>query len=375
MVSRRLIRLHAKKIAKEIPECAGFLASLGWLDKFLKRNGLTLRATTTTCRRPPVDSIEKIVKFILFIRKQFQEHNYSASNMFACDEMAAWLDPVGKRCIERRGARDVTVQTLGHEKVHITVMVCARANGTKCKPFVLLIRKRPVPAVVQKCSGRLVLSWAGRVWMDNSLTEDFLRRVLGPLAFGKRLLVWDSFKCHLSEETKAVLAELKAHNAVVPGGCTKYVQAPDIWNQPFKAAITRFHEDWMADGSGIELTRGGNPRPPPMAIYLQWVVDAWDGLSPDLIRNSFKSCGITNKADGTEDDLIHCFKPDGPIPEGLAQLKAQAATVVEPPVLEPEDWHADEEEVMMALEEVAAVGGNDDSDSEDSSEEEMDDGL
>ena len=54
------------------------------------------------------------------------------------------------------------VQTLGHEKVHITVMLCARANGTKCRPFVLLNRKRPVPAVVQKFSGRLVLSWAGR---------------------------------------------------------------------------------------------------------------------------------------------------------------------------------------------------------------------
>ena len=90
---------------------------------------------------------------------------------------------------------------------------------------------------------------------DNSLTEDFLRRVLGPLAVGKRLLVWDYFKCHLSEETKAVLAELKVHIAVVPAGCTKYVQAPDVsWIQPFKAAITRFLEDWMADGSGNELT-------------------------------------------------------------------------------------------------------------------------
>ena len=180
--------------------------------------------------------------------------------------------------------------------------------------------------------------------MDKSLTEDFLRRVLGPLAFGKRLLVWDSFKCHLSEETKAVLAELRVYNAVVPRGCTKYVQAPDVsWNQSLKAAITRFFEDWMADGSGTELTRGGNPRPPLMGTYLQWVVDAWDGLSPELIRNSFKSCGIKNK------------------------------TVVEPPGLEPKGCHA--EEVMMALEEVAAFGGNGDSDSKDSSEEEMDDGL
>ena len=48
-----------------------------------------------------------------------------------------WIQ-LGNWCIERQCARDVTVQTLGHEKVHITVMLYARANGTKCKPFVLL---------------------------------------------------------------------------------------------------------------------------------------------------------------------------------------------------------------------------------------------
>lgn len=379
-VSRRLIRLQAKKIAKEFPECAGFAASLGWLEKLLRRNRFTLRATTTTCQRPPADSIDKIVKFVLFIRSQFKKYKYSASNVFACDETAVWLDPIGKKCIETRGARDVTVQTLGHEKVHITVMLCARANGTKCKPFVLLNRKRPVPAIVQKFAGRLVLAWAGKVWMDNELTEDFLRRVLGPLSFGQRLLVWDSFRCHLSKETKEVLSELKFHTAVVPGGCTKYVQAPDVsWNKPFKSAINRYHEDWMADGSGIELTRGGNPRPPPMETYLQWVVDAWDSLSNDVIRDSFNVCGITNKGDGSEDDLIHCFKPDGPIPEGLAVLKAEASSDVSPPEATPEATHDELDEVMMEIEVGGSEqSGSDSSESESASDEEFDmsdDGL
>jgi hypothetical protein len=33
-----------------------------------------------------------------------------------------------------------------------------------------------------------------------------------------------------------------------------------------------------------------------------------------------KSCGITNAVNGTEDDQIHCFKSDGPIPSGRALL-------------------------------------------------------
>lgn len=378
-VSRRMIRLEAKRIAKDCDGCADFSASLGWLEKFLRRNNFSLRATTTTCQRPPVDSVDKIVNFVLYVRKERQQHNYQLSNIFACDETAVWLDPVGKRCIETRGARDVTVQTLGHEKVHITVMLCARANGTKCKPFVLLNRKRPVPAIVQKLSGKLVLSWAGKVWMDNTLTEDFLRLVLGPLSFGKRLLVWDSFRCHISRETKEVLSELKVHSAVVPGGCTKYVQAPDVaWNQPFKAAITRFHEDWMADESTEkELTRGGNPRPPPMDVYLQWVVDAWESLSADLIRSSFKSCGITNSVDGSEDDSIHCFKPHGPIPEGFQVLKAQSPENVQPPVIVPEDGHDEQEEQMLEVVDAPPRVENDESDdeSDEDADDDADDGL
>jgi hypothetical protein len=33
-----------------------------------------------------------------------------------------------------------------------------------------------------------------------------------------------------------------------------------------------------------------------------------------------KVCGITTAADGSEDEQIHCFKDDGPIPSGRALL-------------------------------------------------------
>ena len=73
--------------------------------------------------------------------------------------------------------------------------------------------------------------------------------------------------------------------------------------------------------SDKQLTKGGNQRAPPMTLYLDWVVDAWEGLSRELIEKSFKSCGITNALDGSEDDLIHVFKPDGELPNRLQALK------------------------------------------------------
>lgn len=32
-------------------------------------------------------------------------------------------------------------------------------------------------------------------------------------------------------------------------------------------------------------------------------------------------CGLTVAIDGSEDDQLHCFKPNGPIPEGRAILE------------------------------------------------------
>lgn len=78
------------------------------------------------------------------------------------------------------------------------------------------------------------------------------------------------------------------------------------------------------------LTKGGNPAAPPMEVYLQWIVNAWEALPKELIIKSFKNCALTTALDGSEDDQIHCFKPDGPIPDGL-ELLQQAR-------LEEHDW-------------------------------------
>ena len=55
-------------------------------------------------------------------------------------------------------------------------------------------------------------------------------------------------------------------------------------------------------------------------VYLQWVVDAWESITPEDIVKSFKDCGISVATDGSEDDSIHCLKPDGMCPGGRQKL-------------------------------------------------------
>ena len=59
-----------------------------------------------------------------------------------------------------------------------------------------------------------------------------------------------------------------------------------------------------------EYTKFGNPRGPSKPLILQWVKKAWDLVTPDIIRKSFKKCGISNAMDGIEDDLLSAEQND-----------------------------------------------------------------
>jgi hypothetical protein len=59
------------------------------------------------------------------------------------------------------------------------------------------------------------------------------------------------------------------------------------------------------DGRTIkDLTPTGKFKRPYYETVANWVKDSWDAVDVNLIRRSFKCCGISNKRDGTEDELI-----------------------------------------------------------------------
>ena len=119
----------------------------------------------------------------------------------------------------------------------------------------------------------------------------------------KRMLVWDSYKCHISASMKKAVQNTNTVMAVVPGGCTKLVQPADV---SFKAAYRKLYDTWLASGS-MERTRGGNLRAPSKALRVQWVLEAWDSIRPVIIHKSFEACGITT----SDPSLIHCAKQTG----------------------------------------------------------------
>jgi hypothetical protein len=192
-----------------------FKASIGWLQKFMDRHNFVAREPTTVCQKPPKEYEHALVNLVMYISQLREKNNFQ--HIYAADETAVWLDSTGGKCIADKGAKEVSVLTTGHDKMRITVFLTGRSDGYKCLPYVLLPRKRVDPIIVNKFKNKLHLAWEGTNWMNDDLTADYLKRVLGKSLFGKRLLVWDSFRCHISQSTKKALKASGLDTAVVPG--------------------------------------------------------------------------------------------------------------------------------------------------------------
>ena len=87
----------------------------------------------------------------------------------------------------------------------------------------------------------------------------------------------------------------------------------------------------------LNYRNASNKRPPsnkrPLESsrknIVQWILTAWARLSPEIIANSFKSCGLNLNTDGSDDGLIHCFKEKQPCEAGAEILKSQLSVLDE----------------------------------------------
>ena len=86
-------------------------------------------------------------------------------------------------------------------------------------------------------------------------------------------------------------------------------------------------------------------------------------------------CGITNNADWSEDDQIHCFKPHGPIPEGLEVLEVQSYASRARSGVVPENERHEQEMQMTVVEELPEAVGDEDDNERDEEELESEHGL
>ena len=117
------------------------------------------------------------------------------------------------------------------------------------------------------------------------------------------MLVYDSFKGHLEESVKKEFHESGFYLAVIPGGLTSICQPLDVSiNKPFKDNLRKEWHLWMADG-GAGKTAAGNLCRAKLSDVCTWVKRSWEGISDEIIFESFKTCGISTDLNESDSDL------------------------------------------------------------------------
>ena len=183
-VTRKLVKRETLKIffnegGQNYDSNPEFVASNGWLRNFFNRHRLTLRQKTTVCQKLPDVLAPKVSSYLLYVRSKRLKFNLTLQNMGAITPI--WLDMAADSTVNFVGNKSVPIKTTGHEKSRVTVVLAAKANGSKLPPFIVFKGKR-VDKGLQKVIG-VVCAYSGNGWINEDLTHTWLNKVWGPWHF------------------------------------------------------------------------------------------------------------------------------------------------------------------------------------------------
>ena len=217
-MKKALFIYNEKSTENDCQDGAPFVAITGWLQKFMRRNGLSLRRKTSVAQRDPSKLIDKLVSYIINARHFAAKYNYLPGNIIAMGETPAWTVMVSDTTVDKTGSRKITMKSKVHEKCRVSVCLTAKADGSKLKPFIVFKdAKCETKALSKEFKARSVIVSSCNGWMNDDLTTEYTKKVLGTFSFGRRFLAWDSYECHLDSKVAASPKSSKIDQAILPG--------------------------------------------------------------------------------------------------------------------------------------------------------------
>lgn len=305
-ITTEIIKMKAREVASSlnIPRTL-FKASTGWCVRMMRRSGLALRRRTSLAQRLPSDFNEKLLEFQRYVIRLRKQHSYLLGHIGNADQTPVFFDMPTNTTVADKGAKSVVVKTTGNEKNRITVMLSVLADGRKLSPYVIL-RRKTLPK--EKLPKGLIVRCQEKGWMTNELVMDWVKVVWnrrpGALLRQRGMLVLDAFRGHLTPQVKKVLEDGHTDLVVIPGGMTSQLQVLDVVvNKPFKDCLRRQYTEWMMSGDK-QVTPTGKLKKPSVALLGEWILTAWNNISSDSIVKGFQKCCISNKLDGSQDDIV-----------------------------------------------------------------------
>ena len=280
-VTGKSLKIEGKRLHR-LQGNQGFKGSCGWLRKFMRRHKLSFRRTTHVGQKNEDILSDKMQGFLGFVTKLRRRRGYSLSLIGNMDETPLYVDTPGEYTMEEIGKKTISMKSMGHEKERFTVMLAAMADGTKLTPMVLFKGVRPPKNIP---TGIIVKMCRNGAWANEEIIAEWLTRVWRRNNSERRLLVWDSFRAHMTAKVKTLVREqFNSDMAIIPGGCTSTIQPCDVsWNKPMKDKWRDTYDEWLVDGP-TEYTKGGNRKPPNRELHLKWFKECWSEITPEVIK-------------------------------------------------------------------------------------------
>ena len=243
-VSSKLVCTKAKRLYFQMLTLSfivepDFTASRGWFQKFQAKHGFSIRRRTTVALKDSERLVDKLVAFVLEVRQLRSQGNYLNRNIIAMDETAAWKVMLSNTTVDKSEKKIIRLKTK-HEKAKVTICLTAKADRSKLKPFsVFAGAKRECYKLHDEIKGRGSVASSSKDWMNDELTLHCLDEIVRQFSFGKSLLVWDCFRCHISDAVKAGHQNYQVDSTLIIGEFTDYIQAADVVEQTIQKGIYR----------------------------------------------------------------------------------------------------------------------------------------
>jgi hypothetical protein len=260
----------------------------------------------TICQKLPKDFEQKLLNYQRYITNLRKTGNFLMGQIANADETAIYLDMPPNYTLEKKGVKQVLLKTTGCEKLRLTVMLAATADGRKLPP--LLILKRKTLPKSEAFPKDIIVRAQEKGWMAEQLMLEWLKMVWsrrsGAFLNQPSMLILDAFKGHVTDSVKDQLRKMKTELVVIPGGMTSVLQPMDVSiNKPFKDRLSQQYLTWIADPAR-ELTETGKIKRAAPSEVARWLSAAWKAIPESIIVRSFKKCCISNALDGSEDDIV-----------------------------------------------------------------------
>ncbi|KAM7246977.1 hypothetical protein CapIbe_003275 [Capra ibex] len=304
-ITREAMQLKALEIAQEmnIPE-KGFKASLGWCRRMMRRYDLSLRHKVPVPQQLPEDLTEKLVTYQRSVLALRRAHDYQVAQMGNADETPICLEVPSRVTVDNQGEKPVLVKTPGREKLKITAMLGVLADGRKLPPYIIL-RGTYIPP--GKFPSGMEIRCHRYGWMTEDLMQDWLevvwRRRTGAVPKQRGLLILNGFRGHATDSVKSSMESMNTDMVIIPGGLTSQLQVLDVVvYKPLNDSVRAQYSNWLLAGN-LALSPTGNAKKPPLGLFLEWVMVAWNSISSESIVQGFKKCHISSNLED-EDDVL-----------------------------------------------------------------------